>query len=306
MKILKIFGVVVGIHLFALILIFANPGCSSTSKPTPAPVDTLSKTEPAPTVTVPYNSPMTVSTGFNPDAPATASSSSSGTPLYRPTRPGSTAATAVTNTPVQDVTPATTYTVKANDTFWDLGKKFKIPYQEIAAANNMKSTAPLHAGQKLIIPGKSMAATTAPAVAASKAGANGKAPTTAPAATSPSPSASAANGNSMKHMVKPGESLSSIAHQYGVTVKELGTVNNISDPAKVKAGVELIIPGWTGSNGGKTASKSGKAPAAATTPEPKPTFNLLDTPPTAPATKSGEPPVIKVDDSPLSPAPKSN
>ena len=37
MKILKIFGVVVGIHLFALLLIFANPGCSSTSKPPPAP-----------------------------------------------------------------------------------------------------------------------------------------------------------------------------------------------------------------------------------------------------------------------------
>jgi LysM repeat protein len=305
MKILKIFGVVVGIHLFALILIFANPGCSSTSKPTPAPVDTVAKSEPTPTVTVPYNSPMTVSTGFNPDAPATAASSSSGAPLYRPTRPGSTAATAVTSTPVQDVTPATTYTVKANDTFWDLGKKFKIPYQEIAAANNMKSTAPLHAGQKLIIPGKSMAATAPQATAAaSKAGANGKPATTPPVAT---PAAtSAANGNSMKHMVKPGETLSTIAHQYGVTVKELGTVNNISDPAKVKAGVELIIPGWTGSNGGKAASKSGKAPAAPATPEPKPTFNLLDTPPPAPATKSSEPPVIKVEDSPLTPAPKSN
>ena len=32
MKILKIFGIVVGIHVFALLLIFANPGCSSSSK----------------------------------------------------------------------------------------------------------------------------------------------------------------------------------------------------------------------------------------------------------------------------------
>ena len=47
MKILKIFGIVVGIHVFALILIFANPGCSSTTKPTPALADTTSKTETA-------------------------------------------------------------------------------------------------------------------------------------------------------------------------------------------------------------------------------------------------------------------
>ena len=40
MKILKIFGLVVGIHVAALILIFANPGCSSSTKPAPSPGDT--------------------------------------------------------------------------------------------------------------------------------------------------------------------------------------------------------------------------------------------------------------------------
>ena len=41
MKILKIFGIVVGIHVFALISIFANPVGSSTTKPPPAPHDTV-------------------------------------------------------------------------------------------------------------------------------------------------------------------------------------------------------------------------------------------------------------------------
>ena len=52
MKIIRVFGIVVGIHLFALMLIFANPGCSSSSKPTPAPSDTVAKadTPPPPTV----------------------------------------------------------------------------------------------------------------------------------------------------------------------------------------------------------------------------------------------------------------
>src|SRR4051812_40774116 len=126
MKILKIFGIVVGIHVFALILIFANPGCSSTSKPTPAPVDTMHNADAATSgVSVPYSSPMTVSPGFNPDAPATASSSSADS-RFRPTRPNTPAAGAVTAAPVADVTPATTYSVKAGDTLWELGKKFKI------------------------------------------------------------------------------------------------------------------------------------------------------------------------------------
>ena len=52
MKILKVFGVVVGIHVFALILIFANPGCSAMIKTTPSPSDTVAKTDaPSPTDT---------------------------------------------------------------------------------------------------------------------------------------------------------------------------------------------------------------------------------------------------------------
>ena len=39
MKILKIFGIVAGIHALAFLLILANPGCSSTSKPPPAPAN---------------------------------------------------------------------------------------------------------------------------------------------------------------------------------------------------------------------------------------------------------------------------
>ena len=41
MKILKIFGVVAGIPLFALVLIFAIPGCSSTTTPTATTCSTI-------------------------------------------------------------------------------------------------------------------------------------------------------------------------------------------------------------------------------------------------------------------------
>jgi LysM repeat protein len=302
MKILKIFGLVVGIHVFALILIFANPGCSSTSKPTPAPADTIQAAEAPSSVSVPYNSPMTVSPGFNPDAPATASGSVSDG-RYRPTRPNTPAAGAMTAAPVTDITPATTYLVKSGDTLWELGKKYHVPYTEIAAANGIKSGTPLHAGQKLIIPTGKVSGSGGSGVTTKAGGAanTAKAPARAAASTTNSGS------NALHHTVKLGETLSGIAKQYGVSTKELGTVNNISDPAKIKPGMELVIPGWK-APGGSSAAKSAAQPAetaqpapAAATPEPKTIFNL-----DAGAPKTAEPPVIKVDDNPLTPAPKSN
>ena len=54
MKLLKIFGIVAGIHAFALILIFANPGCSSSTQRRSSPADTVIHTETGPVVSVPY------------------------------------------------------------------------------------------------------------------------------------------------------------------------------------------------------------------------------------------------------------
>jgi hypothetical protein len=70
MKILKIFGIVVGIHVFALVLIFANPGCSTTTKPPPVPSDTVAQSGPPAVVTVP-NSPVGVYTSGPEPAPVT-------------------------------------------------------------------------------------------------------------------------------------------------------------------------------------------------------------------------------------------
>jgi LysM repeat protein len=308
MKILKIFGVVVGIHVFALILIFANPGCSSTSKPTPAPTDTVAKNEsppPAP-ITVPMTQPGQSSSGmtsapiaFNPDAPAVAgsASSSAGGSRYVPTRPNTPAASNMVTTPVSDVTPATTYTVKSGDTLWDLGKKFKVPYADIAAANNLKSSAPLHQGQKLIIPSKpGSAATPASSTSTAPTGGNG---TAAKPAANNSLGASVSTKETVKHVVKPGETLGSIARTYGVRQSEIAVANSISDPNKLKPGTELVIPGWQAAGGANGKSQSGaKAPA---TTEAKAPPSLI---PTEAPKSSNDVPVIRVDDNPMTPAPK--
>ncbi|OIJ26974.1 hypothetical protein UG56_009340 [Nocardioides luteus] len=43
------------------------------------------------------------------------------------------------------------------------------------------------------------------------------------------------------HIVQPGETLSGIAQKYGVKVADLATWNQIADPAKIRAGAELVV-----------------------------------------------------------------
>ncbi|MGA3006898.1 MAG: LysM peptidoglycan-binding domain-containing protein [Opitutaceae bacterium] len=115
---------------------------------------------------------------------------------------------------------------------------------------------------------------------------------TAAAEASPAPSAetSASSKNAggrVTHVVKSGEKLGAIARKYGVTVGEIATANNISDPSKIRAGQELVIP---------TASGEKSAPAAAPSTEiaPPPPPAAESANPAPPAVS--EPPVIKVDD----------
>lgn len=63
--------------------------------------------------------------------------------------------------------------------------------------------------------------------------------TTSPAAASSSP-ASASNGNS--HVVARGETLTSIAKMYSVSVSDLQKFNHIDNPLKLMAGQTLQIP----------------------------------------------------------------
>lgn len=256
MKILKIFGVVVGVHVFALILIFANPGCSSSatksgsnnsevsSAPTPAPVED--------------SSPVVVAS-----APASESlDTTTPSPVIRfsPTRPGTPAASALETaaTPVTDVTPATTYTVVKGDSLWTIARKHHLTVSELAAANNLSASAPVRVGQRLLIPSKPSSVAADPAVSA---------PSAREVAATPQP-----QRESVRHVVKPGETLGAIARKYQVKVGEIATINNIADPARIRPGMELSIPGWKApGNGGTSAARTSEAAPAATTPaQPQP------------------------------------
>jgi LysM repeat protein len=297
MKILKVFGIVVGIHVFALILIFANPGCSAMTKSSPSPSDTVTKSDsPSPNITVPTIS----STDSSPPPDTSSLASVSAGIRYSPTRPGTSAAGALEAEPVSDVTPASTYTVAKGDSLSLIAHNNHLTKAELAAANNLKKEATLRVGQKLIIPSKAPTPGFA-ATPATKSATNGKlmATDSTPAAKGPT--------DTVKHVVKAGETLGAIARKYQVKVGEIATANNISDPAKIRPGMELIIPGWQSPNG--KAAKPGTKNVARTGGEPPkattiPTISVggQDQPAaTSPSSSSDAPPVIPVEDAPPPP-----
>jgi LysM repeat protein len=289
MKILKIFGIVVGIHIVALILIFANPGCSSSTKSRPSPADTAFAAEPAPAVVVPSQATVNYTPAaeapfmggdngspvsaaplrFDPDAPATA-----GGVRYSPTRPNTPAASTLQIQSVADVIPVSTYTVVKGDSLWAVAKSHQITVSELAAANNLPTSATLRLGQKLMIPGKTETG-----------------PVTAAAPVPVVPDAPKPPAEAVTHVVKAGETLGAIARKYQVTVGEIATANNITDPAKIRPGRELIIPGWKAPGSHPTVQAPGPKPADTLFKLPAPDQDL-----DAGLKQTGNVPVIKVEE----------
>jgi LysM repeat protein len=291
MKILKVVGIVAGVHALALLVIFANPGCSSSkgqsaapAEPAPAPAPAAA---PAPVAAPELALPAPAAAPVAADAAAPSSGI-----LYSPTRPGTPAATALETQPVTGVTPATTYTVVSRDNLSTIAKKNHLKVSELAAANNLRVGSPLHLGQKLIIPSK-------PGAVAAAAPEGAPAPAAAPAAGPAKPA-----GESVRYTVKPGETLGAIARKYGVKVGDIARANTISDPAKIHPGQELIIPGGSVRAGKSGAAKAPKAPSAAAPAESAPAAAPAAAPPPEAAPAPTEIPVIKLDDSTPAPAPK--
>jgi LysM repeat protein len=299
MKILKICGIVVGVHVLALLMII-SPGCSA-SKGQSTPAVAPEKSEAPAPVAAPADLTMPVAAPAPVPAPD-ASAPSSGI-LYSPTRPGTPAASALETPPVTGVTPATTYTVVSGDNLSTIAKKNHLKSSELAKANNLRSGSPLHIGQKLLIPAKAESVRTSPAAAKADAA---PAPAAASPAAMPAAGPAKAPGESVKHTVKSGETLGAIARKYGVRVGDIATANAITDPQKIHAGQELIIPGGSVRAGKSSAAKAAK-PAAAPAPAPAAPAESAPAPAAAapvPAPAGNDIPVIKIDDAAPAAAPK--
>ncbi len=249
MNILKVLGVVVGIHGVAY-LVIAQPGCRSTAKPAPTATEAARVApvadEPAtPVAAQPINDGYSAVALNLPFAQTTPPAGD----RFTPTRPGA------EPTPVAS-TPAKTYTVQKGDSFYTIARKNGITVNELAAANNLASSASLRPGQKLVIPVK-----------------GGKGPAAAEFASAAGTPAPVAGGAT--YTVKSGDTLSKIASRHRTTAAALRSLNGISGD-HLRIGQTLQLPG----NGAAAAPAPGIAPAPA--PTAVPTTSVVSSAPVAP------------------------
>lgn len=255
MKILRIFGLVAAGHFFAFIFIMANPGCSTKSK-TPvaaAPNEALGQ----PSTTPAQGSPFAPSP-LSEDAPSEGglrfdSSTLGGGNRFAPTRPGTSASLASAVPETKGQAEPVTVTVSRGDSLWSISRKHGVSVNDLAAINKLKTSSVLRVGQKLTLPEKPSASSLQ---APDQSGA-AKTLDKSKAVSSLEPAHPASKLKSRPgtviHIVKRGEMLGSIARKYGVKARDIAVTNNITNPAIIPVGKELII----------VLKKDAKAPVAA-------------------------------------------
>jgi|GEM_PF-221563 len=257
MKILKIFGLVVGIHVVAFMIVFAIPGCRSMSRHSPPPPSAVQAerapvrseaayqqrdasspvaSNPSSSLVEPSLNPATVST--SPTVSFPLNSGGSAGVRANPTRPGTPQAAVARNPSAPETTPASSYVVVAGDSLSKIAKKHNLTSKELASANNLRPEAPLRLGQKLMIPGKAT-------------------PMSAASSQPASPT-----GDTLVYKVKAGDSLAVIAKRAGTTTAAIRALNHLKNDT-VRAGQELTLP--AGSTAAATlASTPGETDATVT------------------------------------------
>lgn len=143
------------------------------------------------------------------------------------------------------------YEVQRGDTLNAVARRYGLTVKEILDANNIADPDRLFPGQKLIIPGYLIPRTAPPEEAEAE----------------PTPRPRPGPDEFFVHPVDIGDTLSSIAKRYGVTVRRLIEVNDIEDPSMIRVGQRLVIPHVLERPTPAAKQQQVRAPAK---PEPKP------------------------------------
>lgn len=167
--------------------------------------------------------------------------------------------------PVFAPVESSTYLVRKGDTLSGIAKKHGLSTLELSALNNIKNPNSIRIGQKLILPGAGVSAPppmkpTKPVVRRT------------------------VKADGPVYTVKPGDSLSVIAHAYGVNIADIKDANGLTRD-RIIVGQKLTIPGAT-----KTPSAAPRIDAPVRTVVKKPAVENPAVPPRIqkPAPKAAE------------------
>ena len=246
MKVSKVFGCVIGLHLAVIAMLLVQPGCRMKQPPTRT-----------------YSQERT--SGGLTEATSQGSGSGLGGAFNAGFEDGSVAPEGNDFSEFDAIAPVEplpdegqtvpvagpsfeTYTVKKGDNLWTIAKRSNVSLNELYAANGLDTTSILSIGQQLQIPVEGSTATV-----------------TAPSADTYQPTSF--NQGSTEYTVKRGDSLSRIANQFDTSIRAIKAANGLSSDL-IRVGDKLVVPvsGSTGASSGMSAAPSDSISSSSTAP----------------------------------------
>jgi len=234
MKISKIFGFVLSLHLGVIAILIVQPGCRTTQPPTHTYQQhrTIGLTDqtasrpliPATRADAPIDSIFDASFNADPDG------------RYTPGRPVHEFAEFDAITPqlepissekvltTVDISGPSfeTYTVKQGDSLWAISRRYNVSPTELYAANGLNQNSVLKIGQQIQIPREGSTATVK-------------------TVTADTYQPSVYNVATETHLVRSGDTLSKIASRYATSVSAIKAANHKASDM-IRVGESLVIP----------------------------------------------------------------
>lgn len=239
MKVTKIFGCVLGLHLCIIAVLLVQPGCQTGQPPTQthtqnraikSSVDGASRTTgdmiPADRVgglDSAFNAGLEGDTGYQPI------DTYEPMPALEPLGGGSGGQTVdIAGSGYQ------TYTVKKGDSLWKISKNYGVTLNELYAANGLNKNSILKVGQQIQIPGEGSTVTVN---------------TVTPEVYQPS----GFNQETTSYTVQRGDTLSRIANKFDTTVGAIKAANSKSSDM-IRVGEVLSVPVGANANASNTST----------------------------------------------------
>jgi len=237
MKVSKIFGCVIGLHLGVIAMLLVQPGCRTKQPPTRTYSQERTSGGLIEAIGQGSGSGLdsAFNAGFDDGSAAPDDNDFSEFDAITPVAPLSDGGQTV---PVAGPS-FETYTVKKGDNLWTIARRSNVSLNELYAANGLDTTSILSIGQQLQIPVEGSTATV----------------------TAPSPDTyqpTSFNQGSTEYIVKRGDSLSKIANQFDTSVRAIKAANGLSSDL-IRVGDKLVVPVSSSSTG--TSSSMSAAPS---------------------------------------------
>jgi len=144
------------------------------------------------------------------------------------------------------------YTIQKGDTITRIAARFGVSTQAVLTANGLSWSSIIYPGQTIAIPGAALAVESVSNVT----------PVTPPVAAPPAaPPPAAPAPVSLSYVIKAGDTVSSIAQKFGVSIKSILDANGLGMSSVIYSGRTLTIPGVTAhvAVAGLTVEQTGNA-----------------------------------------------